>query len=182
MLPFALYNIQMIRIHNSTRTQLLPFIASLASLIILAAVGTGCGRDNKPGNGPDSTRKGASAKTGGGATAAAGGDTSAVTPEFQQAEPVDAQAAYTIRLAPRTGDVYSYRLTMSGVTEFQGVKATDNDVYCFTQKVTGVNNDGSFTLEMRYDSITSRKVIPPGVIDSAGRTISFDTRKKVDST
>jgi hypothetical protein len=170
-----LFNNQMIRTLISNSPRPLSFIASLSTFFILVAVLGGCGKDNKPDKGPDGAKKGTVAKT-------AGSDTTAVTPEFQEAEAVDPQAAYTIRLAPHPGDIYSYRLSMSGATEFQGVKATDNDVYCFTQKVTGVNDDGSFTVEMHYDSITSRKVIPPGVVDSTGRTITFDTRKKVDST
>lgn len=172
----ALFNNQMIRTLRLHRTHRFQFIASLVSLIFLAPLLTGCGEEKSPGKGPDSTKKmGAAAVKG-------GGDTSAVTPDFQDAEPVDANTGYTLRLAPKVGDVYSYKLTQKGMTEFEGLKATDETSYSFTQTVTGVNDDGSFTVDMRYDSIVSRKVIPPKVIDSIEHIISYDTRKKVDST
>lgn len=149
-------------------------LTTLTVLLLFALASAGCGDAKEPGKGPDSTAK----KNG----AAPAGDSAGAVAGFVEGEPVDPEVAYSLGLAPKIGDIYRYRLTMKGATETQGQKLTEETVYNFTQRVTGVNSDGSFTLEMRYDSIRSRRSFPAGVIDSVARTISYDTRGKIDTT
>lgn len=136
---------------------------------------SGCNSESTPGKPGDSS------------AAAAVGDTgSAVATEvassFSEARPADPEVSYTFHVNPKVGELYSYRVAQSGVTEFEGLKATEEAVYNFTQRITGVNSDGSFTVEMRYDSIRAVKSFPPGVVDTVARTIRYDTRSAVDSS
>jgi hypothetical protein len=54
---------------------------------------------------------------------------------------------------------------------------TELSVYNFTIKITGLNDDGSMTLEMRHDSIRIRRSYAAGLVDSVARTIAFDSRR-----
>ncbi|HVZ40063.1 MAG TPA: DUF6263 family protein [Candidatus Kapabacteria bacterium] len=148
---------------------------ALVTLLIGIAIG-GCGsNDRKPGTTPDTSHSRAAAVKG-----ADSSHPAVALPEG--AAPIDSTVKFTLKLAPHVGDEYSYRVAQKGFTEFEGKKATESSVYCFTQKITGINNDGSFTTEMRYDSIASNKAIPAGVLDSVAHTFAFDTRRKVDSS
>ncbi len=149
-------------------------VAAFVSAVVAIAV-VGCGDDDpKPATPGKPGAPGAAASKGGGS------DTGQVAPA--QGEPVPAQASFSLKLQPRVGDQYVYRLTQKGTNEIEGHRATEEATYWFTQKVTGVNNDGSFTVEMRYDSIVSKKSFPAGVVDSVARTFAYDTRRKLDST
>ncbi|MEP7219693.1 MAG: DUF6263 family protein [Bacteroidota bacterium] len=158
-------------------------------LILLTIVPflTSCKGESKPGKpgSADSAKKGAAvAHDSAGAVAGidAGGDTT-LAAGFTEAKPIDdSTTTYPLHVAPHVGDVYSFRVAQRAVTEFMGQKATEEEVYSFTQRITGTNDDGSFTVEMRYDSIRSKKAFPPGVVDSVAKTFSYDTRLKLDTT
>lgn len=153
--------------------RLTPAILTFGAAMLLLA---GCNGDSKPGGKPG--EPGGEKKEGDSGSAVV----NEVASNFEEAESVDSAATYSLRVNPKVGEVYSYRVTQSGTTEFEGVKATEEAVYNFTQRITGVNNDGSFTVEMRYDSIRAVKSFPAGVIDTVARTIRYDTRGKVDTT
>lgn len=137
-----------------------------------------CGGDTKPSKpGADSVAGKTSTP---GVPAVGGTDSTVALPEGESV--VDSTAKYPLKIAPRVGDVYSYRLTQRSITELDGLKATEEEVYSFTHKITGVNGDGSFTVEMRYDSIRSRKAYPAGVVDTVAHTFAYDTRGKLDTT
>lgn len=144
-----------------------------------------CGGESGPAvkKGGDSAVAGA---TGGGVEGgeAAPGEPAAAGEEvgaFNEAAPVsDPAATYGFKLQPKVGDSYSYRIIQDNDTELEGVKLSERIVYNFTLKVTGVNSDQSFTVQMRYDSIRMRRAFPPGVVDSVARTVTYDTRYKAD--
>lgn len=162
-------------VRNNPFSRLFNLSPLVLILAILPMVLVGCGDDKKPGTTSDSTASGAS----GDSVVPAGNE---VASNFQEAEAVAADAAYVIRVKPRVGDVYSYRITQGGTVEFQNLKATEETVYNFTQRITGVNDDGSFTVEMRYDSIRGLSALPAGMVDSVPRTVRYDTRGKIDTT
>lgn len=152
----------------SRRPACFPITSFLLSLLLVSGI-VGCGGDEKPA--ADKPKAG---------TAKPGSDTSAAA--IPDGQPLPADKAFSLKLQPRTGDVYCYRITQKGSNEIDGQRATEEATYWFTQKVTGVNTDGSFTIEMRYDSITSKKVLPAGVVDTVATTLAYDTRRKIDST
>ena len=151
----------------------------LATTAALAACGGG-EKPGKPGATDTTGGKNAASTPAGTATTVAGTDTTVALPEGESV--VDSTVKYQIKIAPHVGDVYSYRIIQKTTTEVEGMKATEDETYAFTSTITGVNGDGSFTAEMRYDSIRSRKSFPAGVIDSVARTLSYDTRGKLDTT
>ncbi|MDB5036235.1 MAG: hypothetical protein JWQ98_3476 [Chlorobi bacterium] len=145
---------------------------------------TSCKGDSKPGKPgtADSARKGVAVTHDSAGIAVGGGDTTLAT-GFTDAKPIDdSTTTYTLRVSPHVGDAYSFRVAQKAITEFMGQKATEEEVYSFTQRITGTNDDGSFTVEMRYDSIRSKKSFPPGVVDSVAKTFAYDTRLKLDTT
>lgn len=156
----------------------------IVSFLLAAVLLSACGGDAKPDKSSDKAKGTAKAGAGTDSTvgASASADSAPAVIGFQSGEAVDANTGFQFRIAPHAGDVYSYRVVQSGWTEFSGLKSTERASYCFTQKITGINSDGSFTIEMRYDSISSTKTFPAGVVDSVPRTFSYDTRRKVDST
>lgn len=161
---------------NNPFSRLFHLSPILLILAVAAATFAGCGGDSKPGTGSDSTA--ASGESGDAGTPAS----NEVASSFENADPVEADAAYVIRVKPKVGDVYTYRITQGGTVEFQDLKATEETVYNFTQRITGVNDDGSFTVEMRYDSIRGVSALPAGMVDSVPKTLRYDTRGKIDTT
>lgn len=105
-----------------------------------------------------------------GGAAAAGG--------FRAGTPViDSTARFSFALKPKKGDAFVYRLRTDNVTAISGKKMTETSVYNFTVSVTGLNDDGSLTVEMRHDSIRIRRAYDAGLVDSLPRTLAFDTRR-----
>lgn len=94
----------------------------------------------------------------------------------------DSTTRHTLRVTPKAGDTYRYRLTQKNDKEQNGVRLKQTSVFNFTAKITGINSDGSFTLEMRYDSIRIDQAMPPNPLDSVGKTLHFDSRNKLDPT
>jgi hypothetical protein len=150
-----------------------------ALLLVGALFVVGCGDD-----GPKSAAKKDSAAT---AKSAGGGDTSE-SAEAAPAAPgatafaagtpvVDSTARFSFALAPKKGDRFTYRLRSDNETDLGGKKMTESSTYNFTITVTGINDDGSLTLEMRHDSIRVRRAYAAGLVDSIARTIAFDTRR-----
>lgn len=92
----------------------------------------------------------------------------------------DSTTRHTLKVTPKTGDIYRYRLTQKNDKEQNGLRLKQTSVFNFTTKITGINSDGSFTLEMRYDSIRIDQAMPPNPLDSVGKTLHFDSRNKID--
>lgn len=63
------------------------------------------------------------------------------------------------------------------ITEIGGKRMTEATVYNFTITVTGLNDDGSLTVDMRHDSIRVKRTYDAGLVDSVAHTIVFDTRR-----
>jgi hypothetical protein len=151
-----------------------------------------CGAESGPAAKKGSDSAAASADGDDGEVATTGGDTEAAPGEtpaageqvaaFKEGEKIsDPTVTYGFRLRPAVGESYGYRIIQDNDTELEGVKLSERIVYNFTIRVTGVNTDSSFTMEMRYDSIRLRRSFPPGVVDSVARTITYDTRQKADA-
>jgi hypothetical protein len=149
--------------------------SALALFVGGAFIIAGCESD-RPGNGPskDSSAKGEARKDAPGDTAPA----SAAATSFATGTPVvDSTARFSFALQPKTGDQFVYRLRTDNETDFGGKAMTESSVYNFTISVTGLNDDGSMTVEMRHDSIRIRRSYAAGLVDSVARTIAFDTRR-----
>lgn len=97
-----------------------------------------------------------------------------------QTKKIDAEptAAYKLIPQPKEGDEFSYRITQKNSTEMMGIKGFEDKVYCFSLKVTGVNKDGSFTMDMVYDSIRASQAMPPNKMDSVGKKIYYNSNDK----
>ncbi|MBC8145089.1 MAG: hypothetical protein H7X80_05845 [bacterium] len=97
---------------------------------------------------------------------------------FDTGKPVvDSTARYGFALRPKKGDAFAYRMRTDNVTAIGGKKMTEVTVYNFTITVTGLNDDGSLTVDMTHDSIRVKRSYDAGLVDSVARTIAFDTRK-----
>jgi len=171
-------NRMIVRTYFPSRCSGISLICLLLTLMSLTIAA--CGGGDRPGDASDSTEAGDDAAGQTGDPVVPAGNE--VASSFEEAQPVAPEVSYTLRVRPKVGDVYSYRVMQSGVTEFEGLQATEEAAYNFTQRITGVNEDGSFTVEMRYDSIRAMKAFPAGVIDSVPRTVRYDTRGKIDTT
>src|SRR5688500_14036722 len=90
---------------------------------------------------------------------------------------VDSSARFSFALRPKKGDAFSYRMRTDNVTAIGGKKMTEVTVYNFTITVTGLNDDGSLTIDMRHDLIRVRRGYDAGLVDSVARTIALHTRK-----
>lgn len=102
---------------------------------------------------------------------------------FDNATPLaDSAAKYSFGLSPTVGEVYTYRITQRSLSQIDSLKGSDETVYNFRQKVTGINDDGSITVEMVYDSIRFRINAPATPLAPKARTVSFSTQGKLDST
>jgi hypothetical protein len=156
-------------LRGTARNRILSGAVLLSSILALSGL-AGCGE--KAGDAKEAAKK-------------AGADTAAssqASQQFTAAEPVtDSTTAYSLQIRPKVGDVYAYRITQRSSQEMQQLKASDETAYNFTCKITGVNTDGSVTMEMRYDSIRVRHTGPRSPNDSTVTTLTFDSRKKGDS-
>ena len=150
-----------------------PF-RSLFTLLVVGSIAVGGCTEERPSTPrtADSSVKAADTGGVGGIIAAPGGA------GFAAGTPVvDSSARFSFELKPSKGDVLSYRLQSANVTEISGKKMTENTVYNFTITVTGLNDDGSMTVEMRHDSIRIRRGYDAGLVDTVARTIVFDSRR-----
>lgn len=137
----------------------------------------GCGSDTPPAGKKSGEGKSDSAQQSSSTSTAADSATAA----FTQAPAVnDSTTRHTLKVTPKAGDIYRYRLTQKNDKEQNGVRLKQTSVFNFTAKITGINSDGSFTLEMRYDSIRIDQTMPPNPLDSVGKTLHFDSRNKLD--
>lgn len=121
----------------------------------------------KPGVTPAGDTSAADAATPGGSAAA-----------FATGTPVsDSTVRFSFGLRPKVGDRFTYRLRTDNETDFGGKRMQESSVYNFTIGVTGLNDDGSMTIEMIHDSIRIRRAYDAGLVDSVARTIAFDSRR-----
>lgn len=93
----------------------------------------------------------------------------------------DSTVRYRFIFSPHVGDVYTYRVTQKSTTEIDTLKGSDEKTYNFTHRITGVNADGSVTLEMVYNRITFRATTPPNPLSPKAQTFSYSTDQKADS-
>jgi hypothetical protein len=180
--PFVFFDRQMTtrRFHAA-----LLFLLILSGAILMQACGSDAGPAAKKGDSTVAVVKGPDGKPVATVSEeAVPGEAAAASPQieaFKGGEPVsDPAVLYSFRLKPTAGESYGYRIIQDNDTELEGVRLSERIVYNFTVKITGVNTDGSITMEMRYDSIRMKRSFPPGVIDSVARTVTYDTRQKAD--
>lgn len=158
----------------------IDFNRSARALFLIAALFlAACG-----GDGPSETagKKPVAAKGGDSSVAAdeEGGTAApgAAAASFDAGAPVvDSAARFSFELRPKKGDRFRYRLRTDNETNIGGKAMTETAVYNFTISITGLNDDGSVTLEMVHDSIRIRRAYDAGLVDSVARTIAFDTRR-----
>jgi hypothetical protein len=98
-----------------------------------------------------------------------------VDPKPIVSEPTE---TFNILPQPKEGDNFSYRVTQKSTTEMSGIRGIEDKVYCFSMKVTGVNKDGSYTMDMVYDSIRAMQEMPPNKMDSLGKKIRYNSQDK----
>ncbi len=159
--------IDLIRRRFSVSTVLLMTAAAVASLSLAA-----CG---EKADSPKDAGKSAAKSD----TASAAGHNQ----EFASAEKVeDPNQRYTLALHPTVGETFAYRITQQASQSFGPQKTSEEVVYNFSGKITGLNNDGSLTLEMRYDSVRIRRMMPKSMTDTAMMTVTFDSRRRADSS
>jgi hypothetical protein len=84
--------------------------------------------------------------------------------------------SYSLLVAPKTGEEFTYQVSEKNTTESGEIKITQRIVYNFTCRITGVNSDESFTMDFVFNRIQSQNSFPPGVVDSVARTITMDTK------
>lgn len=138
----------------------------LLLLIALSVVGSvGCG-DKNPDGGPDSD------------SAKAGKDSAAgeVIGEVVEAEADD---RYTMRLAPKVGDVYAYQVTRQQARTTEGFKSSQQETYDFALRVVSVNDDKSVVLGMTYNRIRATATAPAPKADSTGKKPILDSAGNV---
>jgi hypothetical protein len=115
---------------------------------------------------------------GSGSDSGAAVDPAAPAAAFAAGTPVvDSTVRFSFALRPKKGDRFTYRLRTENETNLDGKKMRESSVYNFTIGVTGLNDDGSLTVEMIHDSIRIRRAYDAGLVDSVARTILFDSRK-----
>lgn len=141
-----------------------------------------CGEDEK---GPSKPIADSSAKKEGVVRGEGGGSTppvaSETATEFADAAPVvDSAASFGFTIRPRVGDIYHYRIAQKANTQVDSMKGIEETVYAFHQKITGLNDDGSLTMEMIYDSIRYNLNLPPSPLNPKAESFSYSTRQKPD--
>ena len=153
-------------------------VRSVLLILAVALPMLGCG-DTTPGGEPKKNLSAQGVSDSASGTSPVAADSAAAA--FTQAPALnDSTTRHTLKVTPKTGDIYRYRLTQKNDKEQNGLRLKQTSVFNFTTKITGINSDGSFTLEMRYDSIRIDQAMPPNPMDSVGKTLHFDSRNKLD--